>query len=119
MERKWPVPYWRHDRETLLPAPRKPTPISEKLSDTWYDLGPFVHETSNRLRQIFDIKDDMATPSIPVPPPTSVANTLIHDLVLTGLTAASIFVKNPQSQAQAGALISLVNKLLAEHGQSL
>jgi hypothetical protein len=50
---------------------------------------------------------------------TPLASTIIHDLVLTGLTAASIFVKNPQSQAQAGALIGLVNAILKEHGASL
>ncbi len=44
---------------------------------------------------------------------------LIHDLILVGLTAASIFVKNPQSQEKAGILINLINSILKEHGQQL
>ncbi len=44
---------------------------------------------------------------------------LLHDLILTGLTAASIFVKNPASQEKAGVLINLINSILKEHGQQL
>jgi len=39
--------------------------------------------------------------------------TLIHDLVALGILAASIFVKNPASQAHAAQIISVVqNDLL-------
>ncbi len=52
---------------------------------------------------------------------TATLNTslLLHDLILTGLTAASIFVKNPASQEKAGVLINLINSILKEHGQQL
>ncbi len=92
------------------------------------DFGAFSPEMSQRIIRIFHIEEPMSTPTIPIPQPpltgslptpSPLAASIIHDLVLTGLTAASIFVKNPQSQAQAGALISLVNAILKEHGASL
>jgi hypothetical protein len=43
---------------------------------------------------------------------TQTLSTILHDLFLVTVTAASIFVKNPNSQQQAASLISLANGLL-------
>ena len=37
---------------------------------------------------------------------------ILHGLILVGMTAASIFVKNPASQQHAATIIDLLNKVI-------
>lgn len=41
-----------------------------------------------------------------------VFDTVLHDFVLLGMLAASVFVKNPQSRAKAGAIMNLVQQAM-------
>lgn len=42
----------------------------------------------------------------------TVTDEVLHDVLLMGALAASVFVKNPVHQAIAGSLINAVNELL-------
>ena len=51
-----------------------------------------------------------AQQSIPI---TSAATeTILHDLFVVGIGAAALFIKNPNSQAKAGIIISILQSLL-------
>ena len=67
---------------------------------------------------------NMSIASIPVvsttasqghPTVSNTLNTLIHDLFLSIVVGASLFVKSPATQQQASALITLANNLINEH----
>lgn len=51
--------------------------------------------------------------SVPTAPTSSTLDTIVHDVVLFGVLAASIFVKNPASQAKANTIIQALQPLLA------
>lgn len=54
----------------------------------------------------------MTTPT-PTPTPTqTLEQKIIHDLFILGVTAASIFIKNPASQQKAGILIGILQDLI-------
>jgi len=42
----------------------------------------------------------------------STLDAILHAFILAGMTAASIFIKNPNSQAKAAPIINLVNEVL-------
>jgi hypothetical protein len=55
------------------------------------------------------------TPTAPVTPHIAsgvLIDTILHDVLIAGTLAASIFVKNPAHQQTAGAMINAVNVLL-------
>lgn len=57
-----------------------------------------------------------ATPATPAPAATgkaAVTTEVLNDLFAAGAWAASIFVKNPNSQANAGAFLQGIGKILA------
>lgn len=43
---------------------------------------------------------------------SSTVDTIFHDVIAAGLIAASIFVKNPQSQERAANIINAINPLI-------
>lgn len=48
----------------------------------------------------------------PAAPALTLEQTILHDLFLVGVAAASIFVKNPASQEKAATLIGILQQLL-------
>lgn len=55
------------------------------------------------------------TPSPAPPAPLAINATIdeiLHALVILGITAASIFVKNPNSQAHAASIINATNQVV-------
>lgn len=52
------------------------------------------------------------TPAPAPVPHGSTLDTILHALILTSITAASIFVKNPKSQDHAASIINVVNSNL-------
>ena len=57
----------------------------------------------------------MSTPATPATPTgvTAVVDTVLNDLFEVGTIAASLFVKNPNSQQKAGTFITAIGQVLA------
>jgi len=49
----------------------------------------------------------------------STIDEILHALVMLGITAASIFVKNPKSQALAGQIINATNQVVLPMADSV
>lgn len=83
-------------------------PTTAARGTVTYYTGPVAAVVDPEVPQV-------ATVPAPIPAKQSagqIADTILHDVIATGILAASIFVKNPASQQTAANLINAVQQLL-------